>query len=167
MEAHKLRSMTVDVEPDTGLTHRLHTTGGDGRPWVVLKVGDLGDGMRLYIHDLAVLDALGDVIECARRDLAGALGLLPNGDPCAFVDVFGSIEWNEHDHDRCLEQLLDEPVPFVPVVVAGTEWEAHTDPTVEDNPLDDDDFGDESDEGDDFDMTDRPGGRILRAEGWF
>ncbi|MET9269529.1 hypothetical protein [Kribbella sp. NPDC003557] len=155
--------MTVDahVEPDTALGHDLFTKGGGGTPWVVLKVGRIG----LYVHDLSVLDALDALTERARCDLAGALGVLPNGEPCAFVDVFGSIEWNEHDHDRCLEQLLDEPVPFVPVVVAGTAWERHDDPTVEDNPLDDD-FGDESDDEDDFDMVDRPGSRILRAEGW-
>ena len=108
--------MTVDahVEADTGLTHHLFTKGGGGVPWVVLKVGRAGEGVGLYVHDLAVLDALSDVIERARQDLAGALGLLPNGEPCAFVDVFGSIEWNEHDHDRCLEQLVDEPVPYLP-----------------------------------------------------
>jgi hypothetical protein len=49
-------------------------------------------------------------------------------------------------------------------VVSGTAWERHDDPTVEDNPLDDepDDF--EVDEDDD--MSTAPGSRVLYAEGW-
>ncbi|MEV4266386.1 hypothetical protein [Kribbella sp. NPDC049584] len=153
------------VDQTTGLTHSLYRGSS---PWVTLDVGDGLDRVVIFVRDLGVLSALAEVVEAARQDLAGELGLLPNGEPCEFVEVFGSLEWNEHDHERCLEQLVDEPVPFVPVVVSdpGTAWERHDDPTIEDNPLDDDDFGDESDEDDDFDMVERPGNRILRAEGW-
>jgi hypothetical protein len=84
----------------------------------VVKLGDHSGGVNLFVRDLAVLTALGEAVERARQDLAAALGLLPNGEPCQFVDLLGSIEWNEHDHDRCLEQLVDEPVPYLPTPAA-------------------------------------------------
>ncbi|TDO45879.1 hypothetical protein EV643_112208 [Kribbella sp. VKM Ac-2527] len=47
-------------------------------------------------------------------------------------------------------------------VASGTAWERHDDPTVDDNPLDDDDF--EYDEDDDAPID--SGSRLLYAEGW-
>jgi len=138
------------VTESTGLDHTLYPgqAGGDPNPWVTLEIGAGLDRLLLFVRDLTVLDTLSGMVAHARRDLAQELGLLPNGEPCEFVDAFGSLEWNEHDHDQCLEQLIDEPVPFVPVVVSspGTAWERHDDPTVEDNPLDDDDYGDDQEE---------------------
>ncbi len=142
-----------------GLEHKVWSaTERSVEPWVTIRVGDHRGGVTLFVHDLAVLAELGGVIERARQELAEELGLLPNGEPCAFVDVFGSIEWNEHDHDQCLEALVDEPILFVPAESAAelaTAWELDVDPTVEDNPLDDDedDGFDESDDDSDDPWT--------------
>ncbi|WP_405063847.1 hypothetical protein OG474_19965 [Kribbella sp. NBC_01505] len=161
-------AVTIHVHMDehTALRKKLFTSPG-GSPWMTLDIGDGLETISLFVRDLTVLDGLGDMVEQARKELAGELGLLPNGEPCRFVDVLGSLEWNEHDHDQCLEQLIDEPVPFVPVVVSspGTAWERHDDPTVEDNPLDDDDYGDDQEE-DNVPADCRPGSRVLYAEGW-
>ncbi len=170
-----MMSMDVHLEPETNLSHRLYRDEPTARgPWVVVQLGDYSGGVGVFVRDLGVLTALGDAVERARQDLAEALGLLPNGEPCMVVDAFGSLEWNEHDHDRCLAELVDEPVPFVPVVASGpgTAWERHDDPTVEDNPLDDDDSDDDGhddepdDDNDDSWMGNHPGGRLLRAEGF-
>ncbi|MEV0286475.1 hypothetical protein AB0H36_20380 [Kribbella sp. NPDC050820] len=112
--------MTVDahVETGTGLSHHVFDRAGRS-PWVTLTIGDIGDNVRLYVRDLAVLEDLAGLIERARQDLAVALGLLPSGEPCAYADVFGSIEWNEHDHDECLEHLVDEPVPYRPTTTTA------------------------------------------------
>ena len=132
-------SVGAHVDAETGLGHKLYgaETGSVG-PWVTITVGDHTGGVTLYLRDLAVLAELGSVVDRARQDLAEELGLLPNGEPCGFVDVFGSIEWNEHDHDQCLEALIDEPIPYVPAKLhepAGTAWERHDDPTVNDNQV--------------------------------
>lgn len=122
MAAGVVPSMSVGshVATETGLGHRLFSAErGSLGPWVTITVGDHSGGVTLYVHDLAVLAELGDVIERARQDLAEELGLLPNGEPCGFVDAFGSIEWNEHDHDQCLDVLVDEPIPFVPAEPRG------------------------------------------------
>ncbi|MGZ0150377.1 hypothetical protein ACXJJ3_25190 [Kribbella sp. WER1] len=106
-----LMTVNAHIEPETGVAYTLYNESGR-RPWVVLKVGGDGADVNVFVHDLLVLEDLVDALDLARQDLAQALGLLPNGDPCAYADVFGSIEWNEHDHDECLEHLVDEPVPY-------------------------------------------------------
>jgi hypothetical protein len=163
-------SVGSHIDAETGLGHKLYSAEmGSVGPWVTITVGDHTGGVTLYVRDLSVLAELGGVIDRARQDLAEELGLLPNGEPCGFVDVFGSIEWNEHDHDQCLTSLVDEPIPFMPAEPApelGTAWERHDDPTVEDNPLDDDE-----DDGYDYDEVDDNGdawtpSRVMRAEGF-
>ncbi|WP_328333034.1 hypothetical protein OHA70_15520 [Kribbella sp. NBC_00382] len=167
MVAEVVPSMTVNshVRSATGLGHKVWSAAeGSGKPWVTITVGDYSGGVTLFAHDLAVLTELADVIERARQDLAEELGLLPNGEPCSLVDAFGTIEWHEHDHLQCLEALVDEPIPFVPTEPApelGTAWERHDDPTVEDNPLDDDDYDEPGD-----DEGSWTANRVLRAEGF-
>ena len=132
-----LMAVNAHLDEDTALEQRLYRADeGTGRqPWVVLVLGD-ESSVALFAHDVAVLTALGELVERARRDLARELGVLPSGEPCAYADVFGSWDWNEHDHDRCLVSMVDEPVPYVPadpVPAAGTAWERHDDPTVSDD----------------------------------
>ncbi|TCC19422.1 hypothetical protein [Kribbella speibonae] len=104
------------MDEHTGLTHSLYKGSS---PWVTLDVGDGLGRVVIFVRDLGVLSVMAQVVEAARQDLAGELGLLPNGEPCSLVDVFGSLEWNEHDHDRCLEQLVDEPVPYLPTATVA------------------------------------------------
>jgi hypothetical protein len=132
-------SITVHVSSAVGLSYKVYPAETNvPHPWVALTVGDYSGGANLMVHDLEVLAALEDVARRARQELARGLGLLPSGEPCAYVDVFGSIEWNEHDHDECLEALIDEPIPYMPAKLheaTGTAWERHDDPTVNDNPV--------------------------------
>jgi hypothetical protein len=128
-------SLDVHLSGESGLSHTLYNAADGTRdPFVVVQLGDYSGGVGVFVRDLGVLTALGAAVDRARQDLAEELGLLPNGEPCGFVDVFGSIEWHEHDHEQCLEALVDEPIPFVPVESGpelGTAWERHDDPTVE------------------------------------
>lgn len=101
---------------DTRVAHRLF----DGpEPWVTLDIGEGLNQVSLFVRDLGMLATLSEAIGRAHRELAEEMGLLPNGEPCSIVDAFGSIEWNEHDHDQCLESMVDEPVPYLPTKMAG------------------------------------------------
>ncbi|WP_184793419.1 hypothetical protein [Kribbella italica] len=165
-----MTTVNAHVDRGTGMEHTLYgAEAGSGRAWVVVTAGDYRGGTFLFFHDLDVLTAYGELIERARRDLAGALGLLPSGEPCLYVDLFGSLEWSDHDHAVCLDKLVEEPVrPAMVEVPAGTAWERHDDPTVEDNPLDaDDDYWTDEDYSDSDDDADDSwsSNRLLRAEG--
>lgn len=125
-------SVNVHLRETTALRVRKfpgHGEGSVGAPFVSVDIGD-GTGVVLLLHDLDELDRLADLIAEARQGMAEMLGLLPNGEPCRFVGLFGSWEWVEHGHDACMAELVDEPVPFVPT---GTAWERHDDPTVSDD----------------------------------
>ncbi|WP_432883483.1 hypothetical protein ACQPYH_41795 [Kribbella sp. CA-245084] len=66
------------------------------------------------------------------------------------------------DLDR-LGDLIAEARKSLASMLVDTAWERHDDPTVEDNPLDDeDDFED----GEDDDDSTISGSRLLYAEGW-
>ena len=71
------------------------------------------------------------------------------------------------DLDR-LGALVAEARQSLAHMLGGTAWERHDDPTVSDNPLDDDqddDLNDSEDE-DDEAPSGAPGSRLLYAEGW-
>ncbi|MEU4192758.1 hypothetical protein AB0E69_12725 [Kribbella sp. NPDC026611] len=71
------------------------------------------------------------------------------------------------DLDRLGNLVAEARQSLTSMLTNGTAWERHDDPTVEDNPLDDDadDFQDDEDEDDD-DSFDASGSRLLYAEGW-
>ncbi|TCC11270.1 hypothetical protein [Kribbella soli] len=107
-------SMDVHFDGSTGRIESALKRSVYG-PYVTITVGDDGyNRVTLYCHDLAALTTMVEAIDRARQSLTEVLGFLPSGEPCAYADVFGSIEWNEHDHDECLEHLVDEPVPYAP-----------------------------------------------------
>ncbi|WP_405070394.1 hypothetical protein OG558_12635 [Kribbella sp. NBC_01510] len=69
------------------------------------------------------------------------------------------------DLDRLGDLVAEARQSLASMLTSGTAWERHDDPTVEDNPLDDDSDDFEDDEGDD-DSLDDSGSRLLYAEGW-
>ncbi|MFG1820368.1 hypothetical protein ACGFIF_41880 [Kribbella sp. NPDC049174] len=69
------------------------------------------------------------------------------------------------DLDRLGDLVAEARQSLAAMLTVGTAWERHDDPTVEDNPLDDD--GDDFDDQDEDDEgPDATGSRLLRAEGW-
>jgi hypothetical protein len=69
------------------------------------------------------------------------------------------------DLDRLGDLVAEARRSLASMLVVGTAWERHDDPTVEDNPLDDDEADDFEDDEDD-DASTPSGSRLLYAEGW-
>ncbi len=98
--------MIVDayVKADTAVTRGLERHG-NGSPCVWIRAGKFPSQVGLYFATLDDIDRFTKTLATARQVLAEAQGYLPNGDPCAYADEFGSPLWNDHDHDTCLETL--------------------------------------------------------------
>jgi hypothetical protein len=71
------------------------------------------------------------------------------------------------DLDRLGALVAEARQSLAHMLGGGTAWERHDDPTVSDNPLDDDQDDDLNDSDDEDEApTGAPGSRLLYAEGW-
>lgn len=121
-------TLLVQVNSDTPIAPVVLGPEDGGNEWAALEVGEGLGQVTILTRDLLALARLGEAVATLHRRLAEELGLLPNGEPCRFSEMHTSLEWHEHDHDRCLAEMVDEPVPYMPTPL-GSAWERHDDPT--------------------------------------
>jgi len=86
------------------------------QPCVWIRVGRFPSQVGIYFATLDDIDRFTETLKNARQDLAEAQGHLPNGEPCAYADEFGSPLWDDHDHDACLDNG-----PTQPTLLGGRE----------------------------------------------